>query len=428
MKKTGMEKLNAITPTTLTGGIDIAKHDHWIRFTDYRGIEQGRALKFQNNISGFEMILTNIRELCKERKMDQAIIGMEPTGAYWKALAWYLKEKGIRVVLVNPAHTKKSKELDDNSQTKNDKKDSLVIVKLVKDGRYFDTYLPKGEYAELRELTNSRNSIVKMINGVRNQATCILDEYFPEYTTVFKKPFDGKTSLQVLKRCPFPAFILELGTEGILSEIRTAVKRTIGKKKAVQLVETARVSVGVKCGLDGANIHLQMLLEQFELLMRQLTIVEEKMSKALQRTGYSEILLSIKGSGVVSLSSFLGEIGDPTRFEDPKQIHRLAGFNLIENSSGKNKSGTTISKRGRSRLRALLYLMAMGMIKNNHEMKQLYQYLRKRQQNPLKGKQAMIVVAKKIATVIYALIKKRETYKPELVFGNFRMKQLKLVA
>lgn len=428
MKKTGMEKLNAITPTTLAGGVDIAKHDHWVRFTDYRGVEQGKAIQFQNNITGFKKILANIREQCNEKKMEQVIIGMEPTGAYWKALAWYLKGKGIRVVLVNPAHTKKSKELDDNSQTKNDKKDSLVIVKLVKDGRYFDTYLPEGEYAELRELTNSRNSILRMMNGVKNQATCILDEYFPEYTTVFKRPFEGKASMQILKRCPFPVFILKSGIEGILSEIRTVVKKSIGKKKAAQLVRAAQDSVGVKCGLEGAHIHLQILLEQLEMLMKQLSVVEAEMKKALYRTGYSGNLLSIKGAGVVSLSSLLGEIGDPARFDDPKQIHRLAGFNLVENSSGKNKSGTVISKRGRSRLRALLYLMALGMIKNNNEMRQLYQYLRKRQQNPLKGKQAVIVVAKKIVTVIFALIKKCETYRPEMVFGSSRMEQLKLVA
>ena len=48
---------------------------------------------------------------------------MEPTGHYWKAFAnWLEKEDGITVVFVHPYATKQAKELDDNSQTKSDKK------------------------------------------------------------------------------------------------------------------------------------------------------------------------------------------------------------------------------------------------------------------------------------------------------------------
>ena len=87
---------------------------------------------------------------------------MEPTGHYWKAFAnFLLKQAKITVVLVNPFHTKKAKELDDNSQTKSDKKDALTIARLVKDGRYFETYLPHDVYAELKGLTTTRYSMNK---------------------------------------------------------------------------------------------------------------------------------------------------------------------------------------------------------------------------------------------------------------------------
>lgn len=39
---------------------------------------------------------------------------------------------------------KKSKELDDNSPTKNDIKDAKVIAQLIKDGRYAVPSLPQG--------------------------------------------------------------------------------------------------------------------------------------------------------------------------------------------------------------------------------------------------------------------------------------------
>jgi len=106
-------------------------------------------------------------------------------------------------------------------------------------------------------------------------------------------------------------------------------------------------------------------------------------------------------------------------------MSRLAGYNLIEDSSGKNRSGTCISKRGRKNLRCVLYQMAITMVATNAEMKALYNYLKTRDKNPLKKVQALVVISKKILTLIYTLAKKKENYNPELVFGDVRKSQLK---
>lgn len=417
-------KLKAITFSTLVVGIDIAKKNQWARFVDCRGIEHGKALKFENNKNGFEKILTVISELCKKDGFSNVVIGMEPTGHYWKPLANYLLKKKITVVLVNPYHTKKSKELDDNSQTKSDIKDALTIAKLVKDGRYFETYLPHDVYAELRGLTAARTSILKRMKSIKNTVIAVLDEYFPEYESVFKCIFTGKASRHILKTCPIPALILELGEEGVLAEIKSAVKKTVGRKKAKQLLEAAQNSIGVDYGEVAATFRIRQYMEELEVIENQLKQAEEEMEKALEKTGLSEYLLSIPGAGVVSVASVLGEMGNPLRFENPKQMSRMAGYNLIEDSSGKNKSGTCISKRGRKNLRCVLYKMALTMVAVNPEMKQLYCYLKTRENNPLKKMQALVVVSKKILTMIFTLSKKKEYYNPELVFGNVRKKQL----
>ena len=137
MKNRNVQKLEAITPSTLIVGVDIAKEIQWARFVDYRGLELGKALKFHNDKNGFDSILTSIDVICKKNRFDGVIVGMEPTGHYWKPLANYLITNGVTVVMVNPYHTKRAKELDDNSQTKSDKKDALTIAKLVRDGRYY---------------------------------------------------------------------------------------------------------------------------------------------------------------------------------------------------------------------------------------------------------------------------------------------------
>lgn len=423
------QKVIAITTDTLVVGVDIAKNYQWARFVDFRGIEHDRALRFKNSKGGFETILAKIREICKKENFTKAVVGMEPTGHYWKAFAnWLGKQDGIKVVLVNPYATKQAKELDDNSQTKSDKKDALTIAKLVKDGRYFELYLPHDIYAELRGLSTIRTGLNKRKNALKNTITAVMDEYFPEYVEVFRCPLSGKASRHLLKVCPFPKFILELGEDGVTEEIKKAVKRTVGRKKAIQMVEAAKESIGVDYGEEAARLKLRLMLEELELLEKQTEELEGQMADALHQTDYADFLLSIKGIGVVTLAACMGELGDPSRFENPRQMSRMAGYNLVEDSSGKNKSGTKISKRGRKNLRSVLYQMALTMVATNDEMKQLYRYLKTREKAPLKKMQALVVISKKILTLIHTLAKKKENYDPEKVFGHVRREQLKAAA
>lgn len=71
---------------------------------------------------------------------------LEPTGHYWFNLADYLRDNDVKLVLVAPQHVKHSKEMDDNTQMKNDRKDPLVIAKLVIEGKHMFPYIPEGSF------------------------------------------------------------------------------------------------------------------------------------------------------------------------------------------------------------------------------------------------------------------------------------------
>lgn len=120
--------------------------------------------------------------------------------------------------------------------------------------------------------------------------------------------------------------------------------------------------------------------------------------------------LSIKGVGVVTAASFLGEVGDLSRYDDWRQLRKMAGFNLTENSSGDSKKGKTgISKRGRPGLRCILYQASLTLVVTNPEFKALYRYLKTRRENPLKGKQALVVICCKLLRVMFTLAKENQT-------------------
>ncbi|WP_240503591.1 IS110 family transposase [Natranaerobius trueperi] len=127
----------------------------------------------------------------KEQEKEEVLVGMEPTGQYWLNLGQFLKQVGIKPLLVNPNHVKRSKELDDNSPTKNDVKDARVIAQLLKDGRYSEPNIPTGIYAELRTGMNLRDRLMTDLNRIKGRVDNWLDRYFPEFRTVFKN-WDGK--------------------------------------------------------------------------------------------------------------------------------------------------------------------------------------------------------------------------------------------
>ena len=123
MSITQNEKISQVKDTTLVVGIDISSETHYARAFDWRGLELAKVFKCESASYGFENFSEWLSELCKTNQKDNIIIGAEPTGHYWFTLAEYLKENGIKFVFVNPMHVKRTKELDDNHPSKNDRKD-----------------------------------------------------------------------------------------------------------------------------------------------------------------------------------------------------------------------------------------------------------------------------------------------------------------
>ena len=426
MTKSQNLKFDAIENTDAIVGIDIAKNVHWAGIILPNGKEIKKSFSFHNNRKGIESLVETVKNVLTMLKLKKAIVGMEPTGHYWKSCARYLKTiDWIKVVTVNPFHVKNAKEFDDNCQTKNDKKDCMTIARLIKDARFFEPYLPEGIWADLRNLSNTRAELVRKQNAVKCRLVATIDEYFPEYTKVFKNVL-SRTSEEILKECPFPEDIKSIGKEELLKHIKKTVKRGYSKKQVETIYELANESIGTEEGIEGAKFQLNMYIEEAKLLEKQIKITEEELERQLKETGFYESLTSIQGIGIVSAATFVGEVGDINRFDSYEQIRRYAGLNLVENSSGNHKGKTTISKRGRSLLRSILYRMAFTMVNKNKEMKELYKYLTTRKENQLKKKQAIVAVIGKILQIIYAVVTKNEEYKATRVFSQDRLEQLKV--
>lgn len=208
MNSTQNKKIEQVKDTTLVVGIDIGSESHYARAFDWRGFEYSeKAFQFTNTDAGFDELLEWIEEIKVANGKKEILAGMEPTGHYWFNLGVFLKDHHVRPVLVNPHHVKKSKELDDNSQSKNDRKDPKVIAGLVKDGRFTDPYIPEGVYAELRNASNLRFRLDSEMTSIKNRLARWFAIYFPEYRQVYRK-VDAISGMMILKVAPLPEDIL----------------------------------------------------------------------------------------------------------------------------------------------------------------------------------------------------------------------------
>ena len=145
-----------------------------------------KLLRFNNNAEGYEALDGWMKMIIQQKEKTETIVGFEPTGHYWFTLGDYLQNKGYQLGIVNPFHVKCTRELDDNSPTKNDRKDPKTIAMLVKDGRFRDVYIPEDLYQELREAVLERERLQDQIIALSNQVIRWLDIRFPEFSNVFK--------------------------------------------------------------------------------------------------------------------------------------------------------------------------------------------------------------------------------------------------
>lgn len=399
-------KINQVTENTLVIGIDIAKKKHYACAIDERGRVLQKSFPFSQSREGFDAFYEKVLALRTTHGKSEILVGFEPTGHYWMNLAAYLTLHGIPFVMVNPHHVNRSKELDDNLQTKNDQKDALVIARLLRDGRFSYPRILEDVEAELRNGATLRSKIQEDLNALHNRIIRWIDRFFPEFMTVFKD--FGKMAYAALEMTPLPSDIQGKTSEELLFLYRQVRgMKSPQLPKAKQLVEVAQHSIGLTEGLVMARIEIATLLTQYKLMQSQLeTLTEQLTELAKEMTDY-EYLNSVPGISNVTIVELLSEVGSLTQYEHPRQLIKLAGLTLRENSSGQHKGQKRISKRGRRKLRALLFRVMMPLIRHNEAFKKLHEYYTTRTVNPLRKKQSIVVLCGKLLKILHTLCKKR---------------------
>lgn len=337
--------------------------------------------------------------------LEKVVFGYESTGCYGDPLKLYMQQKGARLIQVNPMHTKRLKELSDNSPNKTDEKDPRVIADILMLGYGLTSVIPEGKIAELRELAQSRESRLEDINRVKNRMEAHLARYFPEFLHIMG--LKTKTSIYLLVNYPTAEDIAEKQLNKLNEEIYRISRARIKYSKVEKLHQAAIDSIGIKEAQQAYREEIKRQIEQLKVFEKQLAEIEQQIEIITDQLPEARILKSIKGIGLITAAYLLSEIVDFKSYKVEKEVEKFAGLNLFEISSGEHKGERRLSKRGRTLLRKALYIAVLNMINKNGIYYNDYQRYLKR---GVKKVKAMVIIMKRLLRMVYAMVKKNETF------------------
>ncbi|MGL4875747.1 MAG: IS110 family transposase [Clostridium sp.] len=398
-------------------GIDLSKNFHVAKAIDINGELVGTLSHLDNNYEAFEGFKTWVKDLKSKCKVDSAIIGMEPTGIYWQDITSFIctQMPECEAVFIKPHKVKLTRNLYGNGKGKNDFIDALAIARCVKDNNYFYINTQSKEFNNLKAYSRHRSDYLKRENYLYNKLENIISSVFIDYKKVFKE-WSSESFVTILSKYPLPEDIVAATEEELLVQLRTKVTSGVGLKK-IRLLQSV-----AKSYLESNTDNLYMadrevvkfilldFLEEFIVINDKINKIDKKLEELTLAVEYTENLQGIKGMGIGTIAAIFAEAGDIRRFETGKHLISYVGFDLKECSSGNHKGKMKISKCGSSKLRSILFKVALPLVGYNDYFKIYYNYLISRDKNPLKKMQALIAVCCKLLKCIHGMVKNNQKF------------------
>ena len=346
-------------------GVDIAKYEHVASILDSTtGEFLVDSLHFDNNLKGFNLLLSN---LCELNKKD-VVIGFESTAHYHQTLFSYLSGKKYKCFLINPFMTSRFRSISLRN-AKNDNIDSRAIASFLS-FEYRNLIEDDFFLNELKELSIQRDSLLKRSSSLKTQLLTYLDRVFPELESIVSKAgIHSKAVRAILKECPTAGDISSTRIDHLQKLAKDASNNRYSSAKVLAIKEAARTSVGFPSEALGLKIRQTILM--LEELKKQ--IDEVNLAICSSPTVIDSPLHKIKGISSIEIAYIMSAIININRFDSPDKLIAYAGLDPIVKQSGTwQAKSTKMSKRGNRLLRFALIWAANNVRKHPSKMKDYY--------------------------------------------------------
>ena len=385
-------------------GIDIGKNHHEASIVSPEGKQIGRSLRFATTHKGADSLMSFI---FKNIGNSPCVFGMEATGHYWYPIYSFLKVKGYTIYVINPIQSDSLRKMYIR-QTKNDSIDSFLIAEVIRFGQFGTTSMADENILAMRQLCRYRDSVISSRTEIKLRIGTIMEQIFPEYEKQFSSLWVS-TSMGILEKYLTPENIENAPIDELFEIIKDKSHNRLTKAKAISIKEAAADTFGIKIAQDAFSFQLKQLIDRMNFLDKQIEALDCQILEYYEK--FDCYLHTIPGIGMIAAATILAEIGDINRFKSSSALVAFAGIDPTVRQSGEfNSTHNHMSKRGSPYLRHAIFLAATTCSFHNSPLNAYYK--KKRDQ----GKHHLTAtgdVARKLTTVIYAVLRDSKPYEPK---------------
>lgn len=385
-------------------GIDIGKNHHEASIVSPEGKQIGRSLRFATTHKGADSLM---RFIFKNIGNSPCVFGMEATGHYWYPIYSFLKAKGYTICVINPIQSDSLRKMYIR-QTKNDSIDSFLIAEVIRFGQFGTTSMADENILAMRQLCRYRDSVISSRTEIKLRIGTIMEQIFPEYEKQFSSLWVS-TSMGILEKYLTPENIENAPIDELFEIIKDKSHNRLTKAKAISIKEAAADTFGIKIAQDAFSFQLKQLIDRMNFHDKQIEALDIEIMKYYEQ--FDCYLHTIPGIGIIGAATILAEIGDISRFKNSSALVAFAGIDPTVRQSGEfNSTHNHMSKRGSPYLRHAIFLAATTCSFHNSPLNAYYKKKRDQGKHHLTATGA---VARKLTTVIYAVLRDSKPYEPK---------------
>jgi transposase len=396
-------------------GIDVAKERHYVCILDDAMELAVKPFWIYSDILGLRELVKRLANLSLDN--DDFILAVESTGAFSENLYEYITDSDYKAILLNSYQTARYRDFRTMKKVKNDAIDAYVIAELLVSGKYKESYISNDDYHSLKVLGRLKRSIDEKIKTIKREISTVMATVNPEITKVFPNIF-SKTALVTINAYP-TAVDLQKATPKKLTKLFRHIKgNNFNEDKAQFLIDLAKTSVYHGRALKARALMIRTNLRTLELLSQEKSEIEAEIQLLIETRldnnsdSAIENLKTIPGVADKTIAAILGECGDLKRFTSAKAFIGYLGLYPTQYQSGNSISVGRLAQRGIPIAKHALYMAAISSLRHNPQLKKLF--LDKVSSGKSK-KEALIIISKKLAVMIYSIFKYNKPYKPNRV-------------
>lgn len=389
-------------------GIDVSKAHHQCVILDKTGEALGKSFTVYSSKGEFDKLIRKIDKF--NIAGDDIVVGLEATGNLWENLYSFLSERKLNVVVLNPFQTHKYHQAL-LKKAKTDAIDAYVIAGLLRSGHARESHIPEEDIQSLRDLVRLKDGYLKSMKSYKRKAYSLLNLIFPEFLQLVKNPFNFVCT-DILMHYQTALDFKLLRPKHLLKIARSHKGNDYDEAWAQKVISSAKDSIYSGRASKARSITLRSLIHQIKSFKEQIQMLEAEILNILKPDDShpntpADNLLSIPGVGPHTAACVLAEVGDIKRFLSCKEFIGFVGLYPQIEQSGASLNKTRLTTKGSRLLKHALYLASVASVRHNDYLRNLYHKKISQGKVP---KQALIVVARKLASIIYSMLKNNSIY------------------